>query len=192
VQNKEFEAPRVSKVELEHLLFLEGNAGAIPWKPFVEGRDMLAGETFIMTGPESGNERGADIYLDGLKGQAHADMIDFFAEIRNSVKELVQHTLALRSGELPSGSLSRFDQLRRLSVACAAPTWQVTKALPPAAPNSPSDGETHAITIGAQKIVVDSPDGPVDAGLLGFIVVARNAIPALLNEVRNFRAPTPT
>ena len=178
-------------MELEHLLSLEGKAGAIPWKAFVEGRDMLAGETFIMTGPDSGNERGADIYLDGLKGQAHADMIDFFAEIRNSVKELVQRTLALRSGEQPSGSLSRFDQLSRLSAACAAPTWKVTTSLPSAAPNSPSEGETRAITMDAQEIVVHSPDGPVNAGLLEFIVVARNAIPDLLDEVRNFRAPTP-
>ncbi|MBO0924403.1 hypothetical protein J1G44_07890 [Cellulomonas sp. zg-ZUI199] len=79
---------------------IEARAGAAtrgPWRSFVEGRDHLAGDSFVMTGTEK--DRGPDIYLtwDPLvsEEQRLADQ-DFIAHARQDVTALAMDLRELR------------------------------------------------------------------------------------------------
>lgn len=66
-----------------------------PWRAFIEGRDHLGGDSFIMTGPEG--ERGDDIYLSTYgKAVDDADH-DFIAGARQDVPRLLAEVRRLRS-----------------------------------------------------------------------------------------------
>ncbi len=73
----------------EQLAEIERRCGSCtpgPWKSYVEGRDHLSGDSFIMTG-------GEDIYLTGatVKDQ------DFIASARQDVPLLIREIRRLRA-----------------------------------------------------------------------------------------------
>jgi hypothetical protein len=62
-----------------------------PWRSWIEGRDHMGGDSFIMTGESP--SRGEDIYLSGA---THADQ-DFVAHSRQDVPRLIEEVIRLRS-----------------------------------------------------------------------------------------------
>ena len=70
-----------------------------PWQAFVEGRDHVSGDTFIMIG--LGDERGADMYVsqDDERGRrwAAAQDLDFIAAARQDIPRLIAEVRRLRS-----------------------------------------------------------------------------------------------
>ena len=85
-------AQRVAEIVSRHRAATPG-----PWRSMVEGRDHLAGESFIMTGPDE--NRGPDLYLtwDPLPSEddRRADQ-DFIAHARQDVPALTAEIGRLR------------------------------------------------------------------------------------------------
>ena len=80
---------------------IDGRAAAAtpgPWRAYVEGRDHLAGDTFIQT--SSADDRYTDLYVDfsSAKGRSSAPDhdIDFIATARADVPALVATVRLLR------------------------------------------------------------------------------------------------
>ena len=172
---------RLSDAELDAVLNLASSAGATPWESWVEGRDGLSGATFIMTG--TAPNRG-ELYLYGFGGKAESDLVDLFAEMRNSIDELVAETVARRSGNPPRVSPCRFDRLQQLSAACPAPPWKVMRTGIDIFSGVEIDPEKTVIDSGTLRFGITSGDGPVPEMLLNFIVETRNVVPGLLDELR--------
>ena len=80
---------------LDRLLALSKAADPAPWQSWVEGRDGLGGDTFIMVG--AGNDRREDLYLTRDSGPADAATYDLLAEARNALPALVAEIKRLRS-----------------------------------------------------------------------------------------------
>jgi hypothetical protein len=68
-----------------------------PWRAFVEGRDHVSGDSFIMTG--EGKSRGPDMYvtLDGVPASP-ADL-DFIAAAREDIPRLIAEVRRLRGDQ---------------------------------------------------------------------------------------------
>jgi hypothetical protein len=79
------EEPHFSAAEIAEIRARCDQATAGPWKSYVEGREMMSGSSFIMTG-------GEDIYLSGA---STADQ-DFIAHARQDVLRLVAEVERLR------------------------------------------------------------------------------------------------
>lgn len=62
-----------------------------PWTSWVEGRDHLAGSSFIMVGEQGENQ--VDIELSG----ATSDDQDFIAAARQDIPDLIAEVMRLRS-----------------------------------------------------------------------------------------------
>jgi hypothetical protein len=80
---------------LDRLVGLSDRGDPPPWKSFVEGRDHMSGDTFIMVGTE-GNRR-EDLYLTRDSGPADAASHDLIAEARNALPLLIEEIRRLRS-----------------------------------------------------------------------------------------------
>jgi hypothetical protein len=80
----------LSEKELNEILERCNSTTRGPWRSYVEGRDHLSGDHFIMTG-ESEN-RGEDIYLSGA---TTADQ-DFIAHAKQDVPRLVNEVRRLK------------------------------------------------------------------------------------------------
>jgi len=62
-----------------------------PWKSYIEGRDHVAGDTFILTRIGSSDE--GEFYLSGASDADH----DFIAKARQDIPALLQEVRRLRS-----------------------------------------------------------------------------------------------
>lgn len=85
----------LSEEALTHLLLLSGSDGSSPWRSMVEGRDHLAGDSFIMVGTEG--HRGEDIYVTRDSGPAAASTLDLIAAARTYLPALVDEVRRLRA-----------------------------------------------------------------------------------------------
>lgn len=172
---------RLFDADLDAVLNLASSAGATPWESWVEGRDGLSGATFIMTGTAPNR---VDLYLYGFGGKAESDLVDLFAEMRNSIDELVAEVIARRSGSPPCVSPSRFDRIRQLSAVCPAPPWKVVRTGIDVFSGVEVNPEMTVIDAGTLRFGITSGDEPVPEKLLNFIVETRNVVPDLLDELR--------
>jgi hypothetical protein len=78
-------ATAMTETEIEEIKARYRSATPGPWTSFVEGRDMVAADTFIRTG-------GKDIYLTGA---TVADQ-DFIAGARHDIARLIEEVERLR------------------------------------------------------------------------------------------------
>lgn len=85
---------RVDNQTLRHLRELARRASPGPWRSMVEGRDHLAGDTFIMVGVDKG--RSDDLYLYRENRPASVADHDFIAAARNYIEPLVDEIERLR------------------------------------------------------------------------------------------------
>jgi hypothetical protein len=82
----------MEKEELDQIELRCRLASTGPWTSIIEGRDQVAGDSCIITGPE--NARGEDFYLTGA---TVADM-DFIANARQDIPRLLSEIKRLREG----------------------------------------------------------------------------------------------
>lgn len=71
-----------------------------PWTAYVEGRDHLAGDDFILTGVD--DDRGEDIYVTRDSGPAPAEYLDLIALLRTHAPELIAELRRWRGTRAPS------------------------------------------------------------------------------------------
>lgn len=69
-----------------------------PWAASVEGRDHVAGDSFIQVGED--RDRGEDIYVSRDSGPASAAYLDLIAAARTYLPQLVAEVRASRAGSL--------------------------------------------------------------------------------------------
>jgi hypothetical protein len=89
------EPPAFGDEMLDRLIRLSDSGDPPPWTSFVEGRDHMAGDTFIMIGPEG--DRREDLYLSRDSGPADAATHDLIAGARNALPGLVHEIRRLRT-----------------------------------------------------------------------------------------------
>src|SRR5512140_2958011 len=82
----------ISEDELDAILRRCAATTAGPWRSMVEGRDHLAGDSVIVTGPP--DDPGPDIYI---QGGIIADAQDFIAHAKQDVPILVAEVRRLRA-----------------------------------------------------------------------------------------------
>ncbi len=107
---------------VQALLEMSAKGDPPPWRAWVEGRDGMSGDSFIMTGPDgargSPGSRGPDIYVscDGIP--ADAATLDLIAEARTCLPLLAQEVLRWRSAShrTPSARAETGSELPRLDV----------------------------------------------------------------------------
>lgn len=81
---------------LTRLMELHEGADSEPWVAMVEGRDHVAGDSFLMVG--AAPERREDMYVTRDSGPASAAVLDLIAAARTYLPALVSEILHLRSG----------------------------------------------------------------------------------------------
>jgi len=99
----------VSEEALSKLLLLSGGDGSSSWRSMVEGRDHLAGDSFIMVGTEG--ERGEDIYITRDSGAAAAATLDLIAAARTYLPALIEEVRRLRAATAASSPVERRTQV---------------------------------------------------------------------------------
>lgn len=85
---------------LDWLLALDKGADPGPWVAMVEGRDHLAGDSFIMVG--TGAERREDMYVTRDSGPADPATLDLVAAARTYLPALISEVRRLRQGRMPT------------------------------------------------------------------------------------------
>jgi len=83
--------------ELEEIRRRLTEASPGPWKAYVEGRDHLGGDTFIMVGPE--DDPAADMYVTRDLTPASIADFDFIAHSRQDIARLLDEVERLRSND---------------------------------------------------------------------------------------------
>ncbi|MCC2317040.1 hypothetical protein [Cellulomonas chengniuliangii] len=101
----------VSEEALSQLLLLSGGDGSSSWRSMVEGRDHLAGDSFIMVGTEG--ERGEDIYVTRDSGAAAAETLDLIAAARTHLPALIEEVRRLRAATAASSPVEHRTQHQR-------------------------------------------------------------------------------
>ncbi len=81
----------MNEEEIKDILDRCNSATSGPWKSWVEGRDGLSGDSFIMTGTD--NKRGEDFYLTG---GTNGDL-DFIAHARQDIPRLIAEIKRLKT-----------------------------------------------------------------------------------------------
>ena len=85
---------------LDWLMALHRGADSEPWVAMVEGRDHVAGDSFIMVG--TGAERRDDIYVTRDSGPADLATLDLIAAARTYLPVLISEVRRLRHGSASS------------------------------------------------------------------------------------------
>jgi len=85
----------ITEAKLVWLQNLSDRCDPPPWSAMVEGRDHVAGESFIMVGGEG--DRGEDIYVIRDSGPAGASHLDLIAASRTYLPALIAEVRRLRA-----------------------------------------------------------------------------------------------
>jgi hypothetical protein len=85
----------LSEKELANLEELSLRADPGPWRAMVEGRDHMAGDSFIQVG--QADDRREDMYVTRDSGPADAATLDLIAAAVTHLPELIDEIRRLRS-----------------------------------------------------------------------------------------------
>lgn len=85
----------LSDEALDHLQFLSDRCDPPTWRAMVEGRDHVAGDSFIMVGENS--ERDEDIYVTTDSGPASDSLLDLIAAARMYLPLLIDEVRSNRT-----------------------------------------------------------------------------------------------
>jgi hypothetical protein len=85
----------LSNAYLEQLKTLSANVDPPPWRAMWEGRDQESGDSFIMVGND--DERFDDFYVYREQRTASLHDLEFIAEARNAIPQLIDEIVRLRA-----------------------------------------------------------------------------------------------
>ena len=91
----------ISERDLDRLEVLSDRCDPPPWTAMIEGRDHVAGDSFVMVGHEG--ERGEDLYVSRDSGPAGGADLDLVAAARTWLPALVAEVRRLRTVADPGG-----------------------------------------------------------------------------------------